>query len=60
MPYRHAMPARVDPLFPDCCYVCAHHERATGTCDHDFSQLLRREFVDDPDRPCPVGDWKEP
>jgi len=48
------MPARLDPLFPECCYLCEHHEQATGTCEHEFSQLLRQEFVQDPNRPCPV------
>ena len=45
--------ARLDALFPECCYGCEHHE-PSGTCGHDLSQLLRKEFVQDPNRPCPV------
>ena len=50
----NVMPARLDPLFPECCYGCAHHQPA-GTCGHDFSQLRRQEFAHDPNRPCPVS-----
>ena len=52
------MPGRLDPLFPECCYGCVHHEPA-GTCGHDFSQLLRQEFALDPNRPCPVSSVTE-
>ena len=45
---------RIDPLFPECCHRCQHFEGTGGTCGHPLDQTLRREFVQDPDQPCPL------